>query len=131
MTAAVVSMPGREQPASGILLFGGIVLAALTEAVASTVLSLGQSDIIGDTHATPDEFAWLDVGYTALKLIGFMAAPALISRVSPRRLVIAATVVMGAACGIAALTDRLELLIVLRIVQGFSGGVLLVAGQAI
>ena len=42
----------------------GIVLATLTEAIASTVLSLGRGDIIGDTHATPDEFAWLDVGYT-------------------------------------------------------------------
>jgi DHA2 family multidrug resistance protein len=130
MTTAA-AIPVRDRPAAGALLVAGIVLATLTEAIASTVLSLGQSDIIGDTHATPDEFAWLDIGYTALKLIGFMAAPALISRVSPRRLVIAATVVMGAACGIAALTDRLELLIVLRILQGFSGGVLLVAGQAI
>jgi DHA2 family multidrug resistance protein len=130
MTTAA-AIPVHDRPAPGALLVAGIVLATLTEAIASTVLSLGQSDIIGDTHATPDEFAWLDIGYTALKLIGFMAAPALISRVSPRRLVIAATVIMGAACGIAALTDRLELLIVLRILQGFSGGVLLVAGQAI
>lgn len=121
----------RDRPAPGALLVAGIVLATLTEAIASTVLSLGQSDIIGDTHATPDEFAWLDIGYTALKLIGFMAAPALISRVEPRRLIIAATVLMGTACGIAALTDWLELLIVLRVVQGFAGGILLVAGQAI
>lgn len=109
----------------------GIVLAALTEAIASTVLSLGRGDIIGDTYATPDEFAWLDVGYTAFKLIGFMAASALLSRVDPRRLIIGATLVMGAACGIAAITARLDLLVALRIIQGFSGGTLLVGGQAI
>jgi DHA2 family multidrug resistance protein len=35
------------------------------------------------------------------------------------------------ASGIAAMTARLDLLVALRIVQGFSGGALLVAGQAI
>ena len=52
----------------------GIVLATLTEAIAGTVLSLGRGYIIGDTYATPDEAAWLDIGYTASKLIGFMTA---------------------------------------------------------
>jgi MFS transporter, DHA2 family, multidrug resistance protein len=131
MTAAVVTLPSRDKPATGILLVTGIVLAALTEAIASTVLSLGRADIIGDTYATPDEFAWLDVGYTALKMIGFIAAPWLIARISPRNLIIGATLVMGAACGLAAFTARLDLLIALRILQGFSGGILLVAGQAI
>ncbi|WOS61984.1 MFS transporter [Sinorhizobium fredii] len=121
----------RATPISAALLVAGIVLATLTEAIASTVLSLGRGDIIGDTYATPDEFAWLDIGYTSLKLIGFIAAAALIDRIEPRRLVIGATLVMGLACGLAAMTARLELLVALRIVQGFAGGVLLVGGQAI
>lgn len=129
MTADLAAMPSRGRP--GALLFTGIVLATLTEAIAGTVLSLGRSDIIGDTYATPDESAWLDVGYTALKLIGFMAAPWLITRVNPRSLLIGSTLIMGAACGIAAITARLDLLVALRIVQGFSGGTLLVVGQAI
>ena len=121
--------PRSDQPAAGTLLVVGIVLATLTEAIASTVLSLGRGDIIGDTYATPDEFAWLDIGYTALKLIGFMAAPWLMSRIDPRTLIIGSTLVMGAACAIAAITTRLDLLVVLRIVQGFAGGTLLVAGR--
>ena len=112
-------------------LVAGIVLATLTEAIASTVLSLGRNDIIGDIHATPDEFAWLDVGYTTTKFIGFMTAAWLMTRFDPRRLVICSTLLMGAACGTAAMTDRLDLLIALRTIQGFSGGTLLVAGQAI
>ncbi len=131
MTMAVVALPSRDKPATGALFATGIVLAALTEAIASTVLSLGRADIIGDTYATPDEFAWLDVGYTALKMIGFIAAPWLITRINPRDLIIGATLVMGTACGLAALTARLDLLIALRILQGLSGGILLVAGQAI
>jgi DHA2 family multidrug resistance protein len=129
--AALAAAPSRDRSAAGVLLFAGIVLATVTEAIAGTVLSLGRGDIIGDTYATPDEFAWLDVGYTALKLIGFMAAPWLMTRNSPRSLLIGATLVMGAACGIAMLTTRLEPLVALRMIQGLSGGILLVAGQAI
>jgi DHA2 family multidrug resistance protein len=116
---------------AGIPLFAGIAVATLTEAVAGTVLSLGRNDIIGDTYATPDEFAWLDVGYATLKLIGFMAAPCLMTRFDPRSLAIGSTLVMGVTCGLAAVTARLDLLIALRILQGFAGAALLVAGQAI
>jgi DHA2 family multidrug resistance protein len=116
---------------TGVLLMAGIVLATLTEAIASTVLSLGRSDIIGDTYATPDEFAWLDIGYIVLKLIGFMTAPWLMNRFAARHVIIGSTLVMGLACGVAAITARLDLLVALRGIQGFAGGTLLVAGQAI
>ncbi|TIQ96820.1 MAG: hypothetical protein E5X44_07005, partial [Mesorhizobium sp.] len=98
MTAVVIAIPDRNRPATGALLVAGIILATLTEAIASTVLALGRGDIIGDTYATPDEFAWLDVGYTAPKLIGFMAAAWLMNRVSPRCLIVGSTIAMGAAC---------------------------------
>lgn len=131
MTTAIATTASRNGSTTGVLLVTGIVLATLTEAIASTVLSLGRGDIIGDTYATPDEFAWLDVGYTALKLIGFMAAPWLMNRLNPLSLIIGSTLAMGMACGIAAITARLDLLVALRIIQGFSGGTLLVGGQAL
>lgn len=131
MTAVIVATPSRNRPATVTLLVAGIVLATLTEAIASTVLSLGRGDIIGDIYATPDEFAWLDIGYITLKLIGFMAAASLMNRIHPSRLLIGSTLIMGTACGIAAVTARLDLLIALRIIQGVAGGTLLVAGQAI
>lgn len=131
MSTALVATTLEERPRAGTFLFAGIVLAALTEAIAGTVLSLGRGDIIGDTYATPDEFAWLDVGYTTLKMIGFMATPWLMTRVNSRSLAIGSTLVMGVACGLAAVTARLDLLIALRIIQGFAGAALLVAGQAI
>lgn len=131
MNTAVAAAPIRDRPATGALLVAGIVLAALTEAVAGTVLSLGRGDIIGDTSATPDEFAWLDVGYTVMKFIGFMVAPWLMGRISPRNVIVGSTLAMGIACGMAAITARLDLLVALRFIQGFSGGTLLVAGQAI
>lgn len=131
MSRVACTTPSSARTMNGVLLMVGIVLATLTEAIASTVLALGRGDIIGDTYATPDEFAWLDVGYIALKLIGFMIAPWLMQRFSARNVIIGATQVMGLACCVAAVTAWLELLIALRILQGFAGGALLVAGQAI
>jgi DHA2 family multidrug resistance protein len=121
----------RGRAALDWLLIGGLILASLTEAIASTVLSLARGDISGDVHATPDEFAWLDVGYVALKMIGFALAPWLLTQVRPRSALIAATLAMGATCAIAAATERLDVLIALRMIQGVAGGVLLVSGQAI
>ena len=131
MIAALGTPVGSDTRSLGWLPIGGIVLASLTEAVASTVLSLGRGDILGDTYATPDEFAWLDICYTALKLIGFAFTPWLLTRVPPRTVLLAATLVMGAACTVAAATARLDVLIVLRAAQGLAGAILLVSGQAI
>lgn len=131
MNTAASAARSNASVTSGVLLMVGIVLAALTEAIAGTVLSLGRNDIIGDTYATPDEFAWLDIGYTALKLIGFMTAPWLLSRFDPRQVIIGSILAMGLACAIAAITAQLDLLVALRMIQGFAGGALLVGGQAI
>ncbi|MEI3855689.1 MULTISPECIES: MFS transporter [unclassified Ensifer] len=131
MTTHVAITRNRDTSASGVLLVIGIVLAALTEAIASTVLSLGRGDIIGDIYATPDEFAWLDVGYTAFKLIGFMVAASMLGRIRPLSLIIGSTLIMGLTSGMASATTSLDLLIALRVMQGLAGGMLLVAGQTI
>ncbi|PAU62867.1 DHA2 family efflux MFS transporter permease subunit [Pseudomonas sp. PICF141] len=131
MNSVASATRSNASATTGVLLMAGIVLATLTEAIASTILSLGRSDIIGDTYATPDEFALLEIGYIALKLIGFMTAPWLMNRFAARHVIISSTLVMGLACGIAAITARLDLLVALRVIQGFAGGTLLVGGQAI
>ena len=131
MRSLTAPQPIAEPARAGGLLVVAIMLAAVTEAVASTVLSLGRGDIIGDTYATPDEFAWLDMGYTVFKLMGFITAPWLITRINPRRLVLLATITMGMACALAAFTANLETLVALRVLQGFVGGVLLISGQTL
>ncbi len=116
---------------SDALFLAGIVLAVLTEAIASTTLSLSRGDVIGDTYATLDEFAWLDISYTTLKLVGFVTAPWLMTRLNPHSILIASVAGMGLASGVATITASLQLLIALRVAQGLAGGCLLVAGQAI
>jgi DHA2 family multidrug resistance protein len=121
----------RPAGASGGVLVVGIVLASLAEAIAGTVLGLGRADIIGATHAIPDQFAWLDMAYVASKLIGFSASPWLVSRSRPLDALLVATLVLGAACAAAATTTSLATLVLLRAVQGFAGGVVLVTGQSL
>lgn len=60
-----------------------------------------------------------------------MLAPWGMTRTNPRVLLIGATLVMAAACAVAAMSARLDLLISVRLVQGLAGGILLVVGQAI
>lgn len=132
MTQAAASTPTAASPATGgLLLLAGVVVATLTESVASTVLALGRFEIIGDIHATSDEFAWMDMAYVGLKLIGFVVTAWLLSRWSPRRVLLAATLAIGAACGLAALISRLDVLVLLRAIQGFAGAALLVSGQVL
>lgn len=131
MTSLTAHEPIAEPARTDRILVVAIMLAAVTEAVASTVLSLGRGDIIGDTYATPDEFAWLDMGYTAFKLMGFIIAPWFITRIHPRRLVLLMTITMGIACALAAFTADLKILVILRTIQGFAGGILLISGQTL
>lgn len=131
MSATGAAASARPGTSTGALLVAGIVIAALTEAVAGTALLLGRADMLGDTHATPDEIAWLDIAYTAMKLVGFVTASWLMQRFHPRALLVGTTLVMGTACGLAAMTTDPDVLVALRVAQGFSGGVLLVGGQAI
>ena len=114
---------------SATLLVAGVVLSALTEAVASTILSFARLDMLGDMHATADEFSRLDVGYTAAKLSVFLLTPWLMGRLSAQTCLRAATGAMTLACGLAAFTSDLDLLFALRLLQGTTGAVLLVSGQ--
>ena len=131
MTAVAAPRARGDVALSRALLLTGVVLASLTEAIASTLLSLGRADIIGDIYATPDEFAWLDVGYTAFKLIGFALAPWLLTRIEARRTLLGATMVMGVSCALGALVVDLDFLLFLRLVQGLAGAILLISGQAL
>lgn len=127
--SAIASPCAAARPSAFLLT--GVVFAALTEALAGTVLAVARADMIGATHATPDAFAGLDVAYIALKLIGFLTAPWMMTRIAPRSLVAASTLVMGTACLAAGLTTDLALLTALRAMQGLAGGVLLVGGQTV
>lgn len=126
-----VNDTGRTSTMPGLCLIAGAALAALTEAIAGTVLSFARLDMMGDAGATSDEFARMDFGYTAAKLIAFIMAAWLAGRFGLKNSLIAAIVAMTVASGVAAYTNDLQVLFAMRLLQGFSGGVLLVSAQAL
>jgi DHA2 family multidrug resistance protein len=128
---AVAENGVHHRTVSAVAVVAGVVLAALSEALAGTLPVLGRADLMGDLNTTPDEFAWFDTGYTILKLVGFVLTPWLMSRFSPLKIVIGASMIMAAACGLSIILVRYDLLVLLRLVQGAAGGVVLVAGQGL
>jgi DHA2 family multidrug resistance protein len=121
-------------PPSGLAaaaLLSGLVLATFSEAMTGTLLALGRADIMGDTAATPDSFAWLDIAYTTAKILGFATAPWLTTRVKPLWVVIGAVLGLAITAGASVLAKDLAVLIGFRTLQGLFGGIVLVAAQAV
>ncbi|WP_313198150.1 MFS transporter [Rhizobium sp.] len=114
-----------------IFLLAGAITVVLTDAVAGTALSMARLDIMGGTHASADELAKLDYGYTAAKLVAFVLSPWLAGAFTLYRSVMIAAIAMTAACYGAAYAEDINLMFALRLLQGFSGGVLLVGTQAL
>lgn len=56
------------------LALAGIAFAALMDVVNCTILSISREQMIGGTHATPDEFAWVNLAYLMAKLVMFPLA---------------------------------------------------------
>ena len=127
----------HEQAAAGIfgisqiLLLAGVFLSSLAEALTGTALALGRLDMMGDLHSTPDEFAWLDIAYTAAKLCGFMLVPALYARFRAIPVLLFFCSVLGAGSVFMTCPFSLFPLVALRVAQGLAGGVILVGGQAL
>lgn len=113
------------------ILLVGLTLTAGMEAITGTALSIGRIDMLGDTHATPDEFAWLDIAYLAAKLTAFALAAWLAARFGAGRSLMAAAFLLSAASLGSALTTDIGALAVWRVLQGVAGGVLLAGGQTV
>jgi DHA2 family multidrug resistance protein len=109
----------------------GVVLTAFMDAVASTGLSIGRLDMLGDVSATPDEFALFDIAFIAAKLTGFLASPFLVRALGPIACLRAATVALMLASLAMTVSPELAWIEACRIVQGLAAAAVLVAGQSL
>ncbi len=109
----------------------GVTTVACLDAVNGTALSIARADIMGSTHATPDEIAWLDMAYLMAKLTAFPFGAWMEQRFGRGGSLVGATLVVilsSLACG---LSGDLAQLVLWRALQGASGAVLLVVGQTV
>ncbi len=125
------AIPSKSVPAyQATFLLAGATIAALTEAIAGTVLTFARFDIMGDAGASPDDFAAMDYGYVGAKLVAFVVAVWLAEKTTLKTTLMAATLLMTLVSGLAPLTNDLNMLFALRLMQGLAGGLVLVSGQA-
>lgn len=120
-----------DAPLRAWLVATGVVLAAFMDAVASTALSIGRIDMLGDTYATPDELAMVDIVFIASKLTAFLVAPLLVMAAKPTACLRAGAVTLLLASAAMTFSVDLVWICICRIVQGLAGGTILVAGQTL
>lgn len=113
------------------LLLAGVSSGAVMDAINSTILSIARPQMMGSTHATPDEIAWINMAYFIAKLSTFPVAVWIAARISLRRALLGAMALLlfaGLGCGT---TTELGQLVAWRSAQGAGGAVLLVAAQTL
>ncbi|UCI19076.1 MFS transporter [Mesorhizobium sp. B2-1-8] len=120
-----------DAPLRAWLMATGVVLAALMDAVASTALSIGRIDMLGDTYATPDELAMVDIVFIAAKLTAFLVAPLFVKAAKPTACLRAGAVTLLLASAAMTFSVDLTWICICRLVQGLAGGTILVAGQTL
>ncbi len=131
---ASIFVPEKARVGVGIrpwLLLAGLSSAAVMDAINGTVLSIARAQMMGSSHATPDEIAWINIAYLVAKLTMFPVAVWLAARVGLRRALAGATLLLlvsSLACGT---TTDLGQLVACRVAQGAGGAVLLVAAQTL
>ncbi|PZV34565.1 MFS transporter [Mesorhizobium kowhaii] len=113
------------------LVLTGVVLTAVMDSIASTALSIGRLDMLGDIHATTDEFATFDIAFLAAKLTGFLVAPLFVAALKPTPCLRAGTVALLLASAAMISSVDIAWIDVCRIVQGLAGATVLVAGQTL
>jgi len=132
-SATASSNPGIGQITSDLrswIVLAGLSSAAVMDALNSTVLAIARAQMMGASHATPDEIAWINIAYFIAKLTMFPVGAWLMARFGVRHPLLSAIfllLISSAACG--AVTD-LASLVACRAAQGAGGAVVLVAAQS-
>jgi DHA2 family multidrug resistance protein len=111
-------------------LMAGIIFAASTDTVNSTLAQVAAPEITGNLAASMDEGAWVTMVYTMGRLFALLAAGRLIERVGLYRTLVAC---MGANMGLCAtvlLGPGLWGVVLCRALQGLAGGAVTVAATA-
>lgn len=113
------------------ILVAAAALAAGADGWVSAASPFARLGLMGDSAATADQFAWLDILYLAARLVAFVLAPSVIAAVGARRSAAAAALALAAACAAAAASASLPWLYGARLLQGAAGGLLLTAAQSL
>jgi EmrB/QacA subfamily drug resistance transporter len=116
MTSASVATAGRRARTGGVLFSMCLSLVLVVASVSA--LNLALPELAVDLGASNTDLTWIADGYTVALAALVLPLGALGDRIGRRNVLVAGTVVFGAASLAAALTSGVGTLILLRIVMG-------------
>jgi MFS transporter, DHA2 family, multidrug resistance protein len=108
----------------------GVMLAPLMETIDSSIVNVALPTIQGNLGATLDEAAWVITGYLVANVIVIPLTPWLQTRFGRRQYFTATVIGFTTVSVLCGLSGSIEVLIVLRILQGLFGGGLIATAQA-
>jgi DHA2 family multidrug resistance protein len=108
----------------------GVMLAPLMETIDSSIVNVALPTLQGNLGATLDEAAWVITGYLVANVIVIPLTPWLQTRFGRRQYFTATVIGFTVASVLCGFAGSIEMLIVLRIVQGLFGGGLIATAQA-
>jgi MFS transporter, DHA2 family, multidrug resistance protein len=107
-----------------------VMLAPLMETIDSSIVNVALPTIQGNLGATLDESAWVITGYLVANVIVIPLTPWLQTRFGRRQYFTATVIGFTVASALCGISGSIDMLIVLRIVQGLFGGGLIATAQA-
>jgi EmrB/QacA subfamily drug resistance transporter len=123
---ALVAIPPEVWRIATVIVFGAFMAGLDT-----SLVNVGLNNISGHLHASLSSVQWVTSGYL-IALAGALPACAWLGRhLGVGRLWLYALVGFTVASGLCAAAPNLTFLIVLRILQGITGGLLIPAGQTV
>src|SRR5699024_7302291 len=108
-----------------------IVFGAFAGGMDASLANIGLETIASDLHATLDRVQWVSNAYLLALAVSLPSCAWLSRKVGAGRLWLVALAVFTLTSGLCAVAWNVDALIVLRVAQGLSAGVLIPAGQTI
>ena len=125
---------GEPRYFHGIALFGTIALLALANFMAVldlTIVNVAVPHIAGSLAVSPNEGTWVITSYAVAEAITVPLSGWLAARFGAVRVFVVAAVAFGLFSMLCGFAPSLSLLVVFRVMQGFSGGPLMPMSQTL
>src|SRR3984885_3732976 len=104
---------------------GGVLIAAMTSEFNDQVTSIALTDIRGALGISHDPGTWIESLYVSAEITGMALSPWMLVTFTLRRWTIFSIVLCGASSVLIPFSPNIEVIYVLRLLQGLAGGLII------
>src|SRR5438270_8709521 len=125
-----IAAPPEGAPHKYLIAFA-VVLAALMQVIASSIVNVALPDMMGSLGASLDEIAWVSTGYILANVIIIPLTGWLGDFFGRKRYFVGSIIIFTVTSFMCGASTSLSELVFWRIVQGMGGGALMTVSQAV